>query len=200
MPSMFVWGFAFAISLAVMLLTAGARMPQVHLVIAILICLGIAFVGILENQKMRREGASKAEIAATTARNMGFIYIWAATIIALTYLTVLSWHEWWQWFFGFTLVGTACVFYSNALTRDISEGRQDETLLSIGNKLTWLQLVGMLIAIVAMPIDGKLTRYVNPKLGDWAAQNTFFAGAIGLAILSAYVLWAARGDNRNATA
>ena len=86
MPSMMIWGLAFAISLAAMLLTAGGRMPIAHLVIGALICMGIAFAGILENQKMRREGAAKAEIAAATARNMGFIYIWAATIIALTYM------------------------------------------------------------------------------------------------------------------
>ncbi len=200
MPSMMIWGLAFAISLAAMLLTAGGRMPIAHLVIGALICMGIAFAGILENQKMRREGAAKAEIAAATARNMGFIYIWAATIIALTYMTLLSWHEWWHWFLGFTLVGAACIFYSNAITRDIAESREDQTLLSIGNKLTWVQLVGMIIAIAGMLIDGKLTRYVNPKWGDWAAQNTFFAGAVGLAILSAYALWASRGDNRNTAA
>lgn len=200
MPSMIVWGIAFTISIVVMVLTAGARMPMLHLLIAALICLGIAFVGILENQKLRREGASKAEIAAATARNMGFIYVWGAAIIALTYMTILNWHEWWHWFLGFALVGTACIFYSNAITRDSEQGKVDDTLLSIGNKLTWLQLVGMIIAIIGMLVDGKLTRYLNPKLMDWAAQNTFFTGAVGLAVLSAYALWASRDDNRKAAA
>ncbi|MGD9670936.1 MAG: hypothetical protein AB7U75_18145 [Hyphomicrobiaceae bacterium] len=181
-------------------MATGARMPLVHLSLGALICLGIAFVGITENQKLRRDGASKIEIAATTARNMGFIYIWAATTIAITYLALLSWHEWSHWFMGLALVGTACIFYSNTLSRDAAEGRVDDTMLSIGNKLTWLQLVGMLVAIVGMLIDGKLTRYQNPKLMDWAAQNTFFAGAIGLAILSAYALWAARNDRRGVAA
>ncbi len=200
MPSMLLWGFAFAISLVVMLFTAGARLPLIHLSIAVLICLGIALVAILENNKLRGNGASKSEIAAGTARNMGFVYIWAATIIALTYMTVLQWHEWWHWFLGFALVGTACIFYSNAMTRDAAEGRADDTLLSIGAKLTWLQLVGMLIAIVGMLVDGKLSRYVNPNMMDWAAQNTFFGGAVGLAILSAYALWASRNDRSSGTA
>lgn len=200
MPSMLVWGIAFAVSLGVMLMSAGARMPILHLAIGALICLGIAFVGILENQKLRREGASKAEIAGSTARNMGFIYIWAATIIALTYLTIFSWHEWWHWFFGLALIGTACIFYSNTVARDAAEGRTDDTLLSIGNKLTWLQLVGMLVAIIGMLVDGKLTRYLNPKLMDWAAQNTFFVGAVGLSLLSAYALWASRNDRSGTTA
>lgn len=194
MPSMVLWGFAFTISLVVMLLTAGARMPMVHLAMAALITLGIAFVAILENKSMRDSGTSKPLVAAATARNMGFIYIWGAVVIAITYLSLLSWHEWWHWFIGFALVGTMCIFYSNTLTRDAEAGRQDNTMLSIGNKLTWVQLIGMLIAIVGMLVDGKLTRFVNPKLMDWAAQNTFFAGAIGLAIVSAYALWAGKND------
>lgn len=200
MPSMFIWGLAFAISLSGMLLTAGARIPLVHLALGVLICLGIAFVGILENQRQRREGASKSEIAASTSRYMGFIYIWAAMTIGLTYMALLSWHEWWHWFLGMALVGAACVFYSNTLTRDAEAGRVDDTMLSIGNKLTWIQLVGMLVAIVGMLIDGKLTRYQNPKMMDWAAQNTFFVGAIGLAVISAYALWASRNDRLDAIA
>jgi len=197
---MFLWGLVFLIGLAGMLLAAGARMPILHLSLGVLICLGIAFVGILENQRLRQDGASKAAIASATARNMGFIYVWAATIIAVTYLTLLSWHEWWHWFIGLALIGVACVFYSNTLARDAAGGRVDETMLSIGNKLTWIQLVGMLAAIVGMLVDGKLTRYQNPKLMDWAAQNTFFVGALGLVILSAYALWASRNDRRGATA
>ncbi|MCB1515530.1 MAG: hypothetical protein H6876_00520 [Hyphomicrobiaceae bacterium] len=200
MPSILMWGLAFTLSLVLMLVTAAAGKPMTHLAVAVLICLGIAFVGILENQKLRRAGAAKAEIAAATSRNMGFIYIWAATIIALTYMTLLSWHEWWHWFLGFALVGTACIFYSNTVSRDAAQGSVDDTLLSIGNKLTWLQLVGVIIAIVGMLIDGKLMRYLNPKLMDWAAQNTFFAGAVGLAILSAYALWASRNDSRGTAA
>jgi hypothetical protein len=200
MPSMLIWGLAFTISQAGMLLTAGMRLPLVHLTFGALICLGIAFVGILDNQKQRQSGASKAEIASATARNMGLIYVWAATTIALTYVSLLSWHEWWHWFLGLAVVGVACVFYSNILARDAADGRVDEAMLSIGNKLTWIQLFGMLAAIIGMLVDGKLTRYQNPKLMDWAAQNTFFVGAIGLAVLSAYALWAARNDRLGATA
>lgn len=195
MSSMVLWGFSFAISLAAMLLTAGARMPMLHLAIAAVITLGIAFVAILENKNLRDSGAAKPLVAAATARNMGFIYIWGAIVIAITYSSLLYWHEWWHWFIGFALVGTICIFYANALTRDAQAGRQDDTLLNIGNKLTWVQLIGMLIAMVGMLVDGKLTRFVNPKLMDWAAQNTFFAGAMGLAVISAYALWAGKNDN-----
>lgn len=194
MPSMIVWGIAFTVSLGAMLLTAGARMPLVHLSLAALVTLGIAFVSIMENQKLRHEGASKAAVASATARNMGFIYIWAALVIALTYSSLLQWHEWWHWLIGFALVGAMCIFYSNILNRDAESGKEDAALINVGNKATWLQLIGMIVAIVGMLVDGKLSRYVNPKMMDWAAQNTFFAGAVGLAVLSAYVLWSSRND------
>ena len=200
MPSMIVWGIAFMIGLVVLLLTSAARMPILHLSVSILICLGIAFIAIVEQRQLRAASATESKIAAASARNMGFIYIWGAIVIAITYTTLFSWHEWWHWFIGFALVGTACIFFSNVLRRDASEGTQDETMLSIGNKLTWAQLVGMLIAIVGMLVDGKLQRYVNPKAMDWAAQNTFFSGAIGLAVLSAFVLWAAREARPSTTA
>lgn len=194
MPSFFIWAAVFTIGLAGMVLTAAAPQPLTHLALSALICVGIAFVGILEGQKLRAEGASKAELASANARNMGFIYIWGAATIALTYTTLLSWHEWWHWFLGFAVIGTACIFFSNTVARDHIEGRDDETLLSIGNKLTWVQLVGMLIAMIGMLVDGKLSRYLIPNAMDWAAQNTFFTGALGLAVLSAYALWASRND------
>lgn len=194
MPSMIVWGIVFTISLGAMLVTTGARLPLIHLSIALLVCLGIAFVALLENQKLRSEGAQRAVVAAATARNMGFIYIWGACVIALTYMSLLSWHEWWHWLAGFAVIGTACVFYANTLNRDTEAGREDGTMLRIGKILTWVQLIGMAAAIVGMLVDGKLTRYVDPKYQDWAAQNVFFAGAVGLAVLSAYALWAGRND------
>ncbi|MCB1503479.1 MAG: hypothetical protein KDJ47_00745 [Hyphomicrobiaceae bacterium] len=194
MPSMIVWGIAFATCLSMMMLTAGAKLPLVHLAMGVIIALGIAFAAILENQKLRREGAPKSVIASATARSMGFIYMWAAVVIALTYLTLFNWHEWWQWFLALALVGTMCIFYSNLLTRDAEAHQDDKTMIAIGNKLTWVQFIGMGIAIVGMLVDGKLTRYTNPQLKDWAAQNVFFTGAVGLMVLSAYVLWASRND------
>lgn len=194
MPSMAVWGIAFAVCLGMMLVTAGAGQPLVHLGLGLIISLAIAFAAIIENQKLRSGAAPKPAVASATSRSMGFIYLWAAAVIALTYLTLLEWHEWLHWFMALALVGTLCVFYSNMLTRDANAGKEDPTMLSIGHKLTWVQLVGMLIAIIGMLVDGKLTRYLKPQVQDWAAQNVFFSGAVGLVILSAYVLWAARDD------
>lgn len=194
MASMIIWFALLTLSLCAMIIAAGAGLPVVHMLMAALISVGIALVGIMENQKLRSEGASKNLIAAATARNMGFIFVWGALVIAVTYVFILRWHEWWHFMAAFAIAGALCLFYSNALIRDDNAGKTDATMLNFGRTLTWVQLVGMIIAMVGMLVDGKMQRYIDPKYQDWAAQNVFFFGAAGLAILSAYALWAGRND------
>ena len=193
--SLVIWFLLITFSLSAMILSIGAGLPLVHLLMTGLVSVGIALVAIFENVKLRREGANRTTVAASTARNMGFVYVWGAVAIAITYLFLLQWKEWWQFFLAFAVAGTLCLFYANTITRDQEAGRVDETVLGIGHKLTWVQLVGMVIAMVGMLIDGKMTRYLTPRYTDWAGQNIFFFGAMALALLSAYALWAARDDS-----
>lgn len=192
--SLIIWGVLITLSLSAMVIAAGARAAVLHMVMAGLVSVGIALVAIFENVKQRSNCASKTEIAAATARNMGLVYIWGALGIALTYGLVLHWHEWWHFLAAFATAGTLCIAYSNMLARDAAAGRTDAAMLSVGNYLTWAQLVGMVIAIVGMLVDNKLTRYYNPNHQDWAAQNIFFFGAVALALISGFALWAARKD------
>ncbi len=200
MASMIIWIALITISLSAMIIAAGAGAPVLHMTMAGVISIGIALVAIFENSKLRSEGASKPTIAASTARSMGFIYVWGALAIAVTYFFILHWHEWWHFLSAFAVAATLCLFYSNMLTRDAQAGRVDGQMLNVGRILTWVQLVGMSIAMVGMLIDGKLSRYHNPKHMDWAAQNIFFFGALALAIVSAYALWAGRNDGKDGSA
>lgn len=194
MASMVIWFLLITVSLSAMIIAAGAGAPVVHIGVSAFISVGIALMAIYENHTLRSGGASKVVIAASTARSMGFVYVWGALAIAVTYLFILHWHEWWHFLSAFAVASTLCLFYSNMLTRDAEAGRTDAAMLNIGRILTWVQLVGMIIAMVGMLVDGKLSRYHNPKHLDWAAQNTFFFGALALALISAYALWAARND------
>lgn len=198
--SMIIWFMLITVSLCLMVIAAGAGAPRVHLGMAGFVSIGIALVAILENGKLRAAGASKTAVAASTARSMGFVYVWGALGIAITYMLVLRWHEWWHFLSAFAVAGALCLFFSNLLTRDDQAGRVDATMLNIGRYLTWVQLVGMAVAVVGMIADGKLVRYVNPRHQDWAAQNIFFFGAVALALISAYALWAARNDQPDGTA
>ncbi len=42
--------------------------------------------------------------------------------------------------------------------------------------------------MIGLIIDGKMTRFLVPRHGDWAANNIFFGGALALAVISAYAL------------
>lgn len=193
--SMVIWFVVLTISLSVMMISVGGHMPQMQMLMAAIVSIGIALVAVFENLSLRRSGASKSAIAASTARNMSFVYIFGAVAIALTYLFLLKWKEWWHFFGAFAVVGALCLFYANTLSRDAAAGREDPAMLKIGRTLTWVQLVGMVAAMIGMFVDGKLERYVNPRYTDWAAQHVFFFGAMGLAIISAFALYAGRDDS-----
>jgi hypothetical protein len=197
MASMIIWFTLITVSLSAMIIAAGAGTPVLHMVMTAVISIGIALVAVFENSKLRSEGAAKSVIAASTARSMGFVYVWGALAIAVTYLYILQWHEWWHFLTAFAVAATLCLFYSNMLTRDAEAGRVDAPMLNLGRILTWVQLVGMGIAMIGMLIDGKLSRYHNPKHMDWAAQNIFFFGALALALISAYALWVGRNDGKD---
>jgi hypothetical protein len=199
MASMVIWFVLITFSLSAMIVAAGAGMPVAHMLMTGLISVGIALVAIFENVKLRSQNAPKTAVAATTARNMGFVYVWGALAIAVTYVFILRWHEWWHFMAAFAIAGVLSLFYANTLARDEQAGRSDRTMLDIGRYLTWVQLVGMVIAMVGMAIDGKLSRYLDPRHMDWAAQNIFFFGALALAIISAYALWAARNDTTDSS-
>ncbi|MGD9786116.1 MAG: hypothetical protein AB7E80_06485 [Hyphomicrobiaceae bacterium] len=192
--SLLIWFALITVSLCAMIVAIGAGAPMIHLVLTGLLSVGIALIAIVENGKLRAAGASKGEIAASTARNMGFVYVWGAVAIAVTYLFLLRWHEWWHFFAAFAVAGALCLFFANTLLRDAESGRIDPTMMKIGQALAWVQLVGMVVAMIGMIIDGKLSRHLNPRHLDWAAQHVFFCGALALALISAYALWAARND------
>lgn len=194
MASLIIWFVLITLSLSGMILAAGAGMPMLHMILCGIVSVGIALVAIYENVALRKAGASKNEIAASTSRSMGFVYGWGALGIAITYLFILQWHEWWHFMAAFAFAAVLCLVYANILAGDEAAGREDSNVLQIGRTLTWVQFIGMLIAMIGMIVDGKLTRYLNPKHADWAAQNIFFFGALGLTLISAYALWRSRED------
>jgi hypothetical protein len=101
---------------------------------------------------------------------------------------VLVWREWWQFFLGAGAASGVCLFFSAVLDKDARQGREDETMLKLGRTLAIVQLVGMLIAVLGLLIDGKMTRFLNPRYTDWAANNVFFFGALAVAAISANAL------------
>jgi hypothetical protein len=190
--------FGIGASLALLVATAASRplgvhMAYIHMAVAAAVSLGLALVAIRENLALRRVGAAKSAIASSTARHMGIVWTWGGLVLAATYATgVLVWREWWQFLLAFAVAAGLCLLFSAALDKDARAGREDETMLKLGRVLAIVQLIGMVIAVLGLIIDGKMTRFLNPRYTDWAANDVFLFGALAVAAISANALRASR--------
>lgn len=185
MAAMFIWMLGIALGIVILVLSAATAQPLLHMAAAALISIVIALVAIRENRQLHATGASTPTIAASTARHMGFVWVWGALSLLVTYFFILRWHEWFHFFLGFAVAGALCLFIAGTLDRDGASGREDPTMMKIARYLTIAQLVGMVITVIGLIVDGKMTRYQTPRFTDWAANNIFFFGAIALAAMSA---------------
>jgi len=189
MAAVVIWMLGIALGLSIMIVTAAANMPLVHMAAAAIVSLVIAVLGVRENRALRAAGASESAVAASTARHMAMVWIWGAIGLLVTYFFILTWKEWLTFFLVFAGVGVLCLIMTGALSRDAAAGREDPTMLKLGNYLTVGQLVGMVVTMIGLVVDGKMTRFATiagQRTGwqDWAANNIFFFGAMALAAIS----------------
>lgn len=200
---MVLWALTIAVSVALLVITAAAkvsdpRMAYVHMFIAAAVCVFFALKAIQDTRQIVEAGASRPAISARTARYMGYVWAWGALALLVSYgLGVVDWREWLHFFVGFVICGAAALFFSNMLERDAAEGKTDETILKIGRYLAYAQFFGMMIVMLGLIIDGKMTRFLNPRFGDWAANNIFFFGALALCAISAYALKVSSGKEES---
>ncbi len=186
MTSTWTWIAALAIGLLAIILSAAAERPGLHLALATLVCLGFVVLAIWDFQRLLANSANLPALASATARDMGFVWAWAALGMLFTYVFILSWHEWWQYVLAAGVVAALCFFFSASMSRDADSDREDETMLKLARYLTIGQLVGMLITMIGLIVDNKMPR--DPQQPDWAANNIFFLGAAALALISANAL------------
>ncbi len=191
MASHAIWMVTLTICLAAIILSAAAGLPTVHTFVAALIGLAIAGMGIADNWSQRKNDASENQIAASTARHMGLVWIWGCLSLFATYYFILSWKEWLVFTLAFAAVGVLCLLFAAALDRDEAQGRTDPTIQKLAKYLSIGQLIGMVIAMVGLIVDGKwpVTVESNPGWADWAANNIFFFGAMSIALLTANALY-----------
>ncbi len=191
---MIFWMSSIAISVALLVVTAAMKaatpsMAYVHMAIAALMAIVFALVAIRETRALAEGGASRSAVAAQTARFMGYVWAWGALGLVISYGTgVVAWREWITFFAALVILAAASLFFSTLLQRDADEGTEDEAILKIGRYLAWGQLAGMILVVVGFLIDGKMMRFLEPRHGDWAANNIFFFGAIAIGAISAYAL------------
>lgn len=184
---------ACVFSVAALVITAAGkgtdiRLAYVHMAIAGTVTLLLAGIAIRETRSIIEADAGRNAVAASKIRGVGFIWTWGTLALVATYGTgILQWKEWWHFTIPFAVLAVACLFVGNVLDR-AADGAPDDGLLRLMNILGKVQLGAMLIAVVGLLIDGKMTRFMVERHADWAANNYFFFGAIALAVLSAFAI------------
>jgi hypothetical protein len=181
-----VWAGLLGLGVAAVVGGAAAGQPEITLALAALTGFAFAVVAIWRRQRLVTAGAREPALASSTAGAMGVVWGWAAVSMLVTYLFVLSWHEWWQYVLGAGAVAALCFGFAAMMQRDAEAGREDATLLRLARYLTLGQLGGMIIAMLGLIIDDKMPR--DPQEPDWAANTIFFFGAAALAAISANAL------------
>lgn len=194
MASMVIWMLGIGLSVAALVLAAALKHFYVHMVLAAIIGLFIAFVS---HQDVRRVetgpmgGQRGIEVAL---RHMGFVWVWGALGLLATYaFGILTWREWWQFCIGFMLLAGLCLFLASTMGRDAETGVADVLLTKVARGFAIFILVAMIITMVGLLIDGKMWRYFTrvgqrPGSQDWGANNIFFFGALAQALISTKVI------------
>lgn len=181
------WGIVLGLGLAAAVYAAQAEEPVALLATCAFVTLLLAAVGVSERRALTRAGANRSLIEATTARYMGFVWLWGGAALILVYVLVLYWREWSHFSAAFVGVGLLCLGFSWMLSKDAAQGKEDETLLKVGRYLGIGQLVGMIATMVGLGIDPN-KEFLLTRKADWAGNAIFLFGALSLAIISAHAL------------
>ncbi len=191
---MIVIGLASVVTVALMVWAVTGRaesvqMAYVHMALAGLMAVVFVLAYLLQNRALVTNGASSSRVAANTSRSIGMVWLWGALGLAATYATgILSWREWPVFLAACIVIAGLCLLFAAMLDKDARQGREDATMLRLGRILALVLLIGMLIAIVGLIIDGKMTRFLVPRYTDWPANNIFFFGAVAMALISGRAL------------
>lgn len=191
---MIFWTLTIGISVSLLVITAAAKasmphMAYAHMLIAAAVSITFALVAIREMRSMSEGAASEAALGAATARFSGVVWTWGALGLLATYsVGIMYWNEWWHFFLAFAAAAVLSLGFARMLQRDADAGKQDEAILKLSRYAGILQLVGMIIVVLGLLIDGKMVRFLVPRHTDWAGNNIFFFGALALAAISAYSL------------
>lgn len=168
---------------------ADVSMAYVHAGIAAATALLVAGVAVRQCGLRLDKGASASEVASSNAWYMGLIWSWGTLALVATYGTgVLNWNEWWHFVIGFAAAAGLSLYFATALKKDALAGKENEKTLRLARYLAIAQLVGMVITMLGLVIDGKMVRFLTLRYTDWAANNVFFFGALGIALISGYAL------------
>ncbi len=200
---MVVWTLSIGFSVALLIVTAASRGLDVsyaymHMAISAIMVTVITISALTSARREAEQGLGPIKISAGLAKHMGLVWAWGALALAATYATgIVSWKEWPGFLSAFTCLAGLSLFMANRL----SDGENAETWFKVSRWMALGQMIGMIVVVLGLLQQGKMTRFLETQpLGwqDWAANNYFFFGAIGLAVISAYGLRAVPAETKTA--
>ena len=186
---MVIWILGLAVGTAALIVSAAMKLYYVHMGVTAVISVFIALAAYSQNRAALAANEPQGELSSLNARFMGIVWTWGALALLVTYLFVLSWREWWQFFIVFAVLACVCLAFAVILRGDRAGRGDDETMLKLARYLAIAQLVGSAVVMVGLLVDGKMWRFktaAGQRVGweDWAANNIFFFGALALASIS----------------
>jgi len=203
--SLVIWMIVLTFAVSAMIISAAAGLPTIHAFVAGIVAIAMALLSLKEQTAVAAEGGDERLVAATSARYMGLVWAWAALSIFacyFPYFNIIRWPEWLPFAIVCAAVAGVCLFFGMTLQSEAEKGVEDETMTNLSYYLNVGQFAGMLIAMVGLILDGKFPAKIaaNPDWQDWAANNTFFFGAVALAVISGYALFAVKRKRRQVQA
>lgn len=193
------WLVALAICVGATIGGVSTGRPDVLMLVMSVISVGVVGWIIAENWQLYKANTPMPMIAAATGRHMGFVWSLGALGLLITYTTFLEWKEWLVFTGAFSAVAIMSLAFSVMVTSRPRETGDavaeaapgDDAMLKLGNYLAIVQLVGMIVAMIGLVLDGKMpaSTDANPGWYDWAGNVLFFYGALMLAAISANALY-----------
>ncbi len=174
------------------LVLAGMKQPVGYAALAVLAAAVLAIPAILQLRQLDQEGQSRARIASTAARSIAFVWIFGAMVLFLVYGFALKWREWLTFGTAMLVIGALSYGLAIMFAKDADRAKSDSAMLGFGRVLNIAQVVGVVIAMVGLFIDGKMVVALAASRSDWAANSTFFTGAAAIAAIGIVSLIADR--------
>jgi hypothetical protein len=192
MSPILFWMLGISLSSTMMITVVALDLRLMQFALSFVIVGFIALAGVRDQRTLQEMGAFPSHVSATMIRHIGIIYGWAAAIIALIYMTLLDWQHWFAAFFVMCAGATLCLFLANIIMRDLTENTVDRRLANLVATIAKVQLaviclvVGGLLALGASLVGGESSAAA-------AAVSVLLAAAIGIAALSAYMIFFPNG-------
>lgn len=179
----------------------GVAYAYAHMALSFATALTLAIMALVAARKQVDQGARPNVVSATLAHHMGLVWGWGALALLVTYATgIATWKEWPGFFAAFAVLGVVSHVLSWRLRVEAASGGPGR-IYTYSRYLAMGQLLGMIIVMAGLVIDGKMVRFLSiqgENWQDWAANNYFFFGAFALAMISAYGLRALPAEKRMA--